>query len=54
MIYAFVIALVAAFTFFCLWRDEVEERKKDQLQVWMLQKKLKQKEKELQKDRIRL
>ena len=51
MIYAFVIALVASFTFFCLWRDEVEERKKAQLQVWMLQRKLKQKEKELQKDK---
>lgn len=51
MIYAFVIALVAAFTFFCLWRDEVEERKKAQLQVWMLQRKLKQKEKELQKQK---
>ena len=46
MIYAFVIALVAAFTLFCLWRDEVEERKKAQLQVWLLQKKLKKLEKQ--------
>lgn len=51
MVHALIVSLVIALVFFCLWRDEVEERKKAQLQVWMLQKKLKQKEKELQKQK---
>ena len=50
MIYAFVLALVVAFVFFCLWQSEKDERIKAELQVWMLKKKLKQLEKQKTKE----
>lgn len=50
MIYAFVLALVVALVFFCLWQSEKEDRIKAELQVWMLKKKLKQLEKQKTKE----
>ena len=46
MIYAFVLALVVALVFFCLWQSERDDRIKAELQVWMLKKKLKQSNKQ--------
>ena len=50
MIYAFVLALVVALVFFCLWQSERDDRIKAELQVWMLKKKLKQLEKQKTKE----